>query len=626
MNICYGQVNFREPLTPQSFDRLNKAFVGGELIHRHNRWAMCAANNSPSWVGMARQGDVYLLFLGTFTRNQPGWSGSTSMDAPDEFAAYLLNRYCEKAMDFLEEVHGTFSMAICDGSRDRFLLVTDHSGIHKWFIKQDDQGVAFSSKLTLLAEIAEGLALDRTYEEFLLGYEVIPFGHTFYQNIEILPAGTVLMLERGKASRKTLPKPGRFASPWSRQEMEAKSEAELTDKLYEILLAALEDQVTQKDEVAVLLGGFDSSLIAAMLARLGKKVSTFSFYFSSETFNQPFTEKLAEVVGNAHHWIEITPDVIQEGLSQFANHFNQVASQPHYLIQTRYLCERARDYGFSQALTGDGCDGAFLGYPTVHRRYRLIRALQAIPRPILRMLQRLSGSRFLEDRLGHPYRLAGNVLTILQRSMPARGHIASRILGPESLAHLRKGPAPPNQPDPEALLRELAQGLEDMPPVRLAYHGKGMVGLNKAKLDGSSSVTGLTLQSPFMHPSLNAFASALPESLLRPGEKSKHSNFGKYILMKMAQVKNLLPEEIIYQKKRSPVCAPVDTWYLNQLRPFLMQEFSNLPFETNPAYLDRLVSDKFTERLFRKYIAIDHLALHAAAILVTYAQFSKKVR
>src|SRR5690606_9936733 len=65
------------------------------------------------------------------------------------------------------------------------------------------------------------------------------------------------------------------------------TEAELLDGLHDTMLCCLEEQLPQQPDVGVLLGGFDSALVASMLAGLGKRVHTYSFRYSDSEYNQP---------------------------------------------------------------------------------------------------------------------------------------------------------------------------------------------------------------------------------------------------------------------------------------------------------------------------------------------------
>jgi len=94
--------------------------------------------------------------------------------------------------------------------------------------------------------------------------------------------------------------------------------------------------------------------------------------------------------------------------------------------------------------------------------------------------------------------------------------------------------------------------------------------------------------------------------------------------MKMAETKGLLAPEIIYQAKRSPVQAPVDSWYAGPLRSFMIETVRDLPFDYDERYIEALLRPKLSEDLYRKYVDLGNLASHGIALLATYASFARQ--
>lgn len=573
-----------------------------------------------SVLGRAVDGSLALAYAGALPRSLPGWGEGSPLDDPGATARFLLDRYRQHGTRFLDGVPGSYAVALLDGEQRSLLLARDHGGDRKLFLHEEDGRLAFSTKLAAFADLlGEDLAVDRTLEDFLLGYEFLPWHRTPYEGVKLLPPGTLLEWREGERQSREIAKP-----PAPEVEAPATDDEEtVLEALYEALVEALADQAPEAKKVGVLLGGFDSALVASLLHRAGKTVETFSFHFEEPGYDQPLVETLAETLGIRHHWVPITPQVVEEGLRTFARTFNQPASQPHYLINTAQACRAMRAEGILHCFSGDGCDGLFLGYPTVYRRARLIEKLSRTPRPLVDLGLATSRLPGLEAMFGHPYRLGRNVLTILKRPMPARAHIASRIFDELSLSRLRLDPPPPQAAQVEDVLEELSRGLEGMSPVRLAYHGKGAVGLNKNKLEGAADAAGTVIQTPFAHPKVVRLAKALPESLSRPEGGHPTRATGKYVLSRMAETRELLPREIIYQAKRSPVHAPVDRWYQGPLRPRLLELYGGLPFRARPSYLRHLIRPKLAESLYRRYVSLGDLALHGAALLATYAAYTE---
>ena len=206
--------------------------------------------------------------------------------------------------------------------------------------------------------------------------------------------------------------------------------------------------------------------------------------------------------------------------------------------------------------------------------------------------------------------------------MPARGHIAACTLDEVSVSALRHD-APEQDEAVEHILRRLASGLETVSPIRLAYLGKGCVGLNANKLEGISACSGVTFTSPYLHPCMSAIAGKIPDELNRPADPNRAQNTGKYIFMAMVDKYDLLPARFVQQKKMSPVTAPVDEWYWSSLREFMLDSMQDLPFVTDREYALSLVTEKKAEQWFRQYVGISRYVSQAASLLVTYARFTR---
>ena len=568
-----------------------------------------------SVAGSALGGHVELHYLG-WINSLPG-DDFDPLANPNRTAAHLLELFLEKDTEFLSGVEGSYVVSVTDRERDRLLLARDTSGGFRLYIGEFDGQLFFASHLSDFRYLLGArLELDRSVEAFLLAYEFLPDGKTCYRHIVSMAAGTVLEWRSGRRRLFSIrhPEPNEIRG-------EDTDPARAIDTLEGLMLSSIHQQIPATGKIAVLLGGFDSALIAAMLKKMGRDVETFTFRYEEEQYNQAHVEELAEYLGITHHWVPITDRSVLWGAERFAQLFNQPVSQMHYPVNSLVACLAMRSKGFSYCLTGDGCDGLFLGYPTVHQRARLIQSLSSVTWLLMpvRWIFRVS---WLERYIGHPYRLARNVTRILRRQIPARAYISACSVDEFSLGQLVEGEIPVQVIDSEKTLARLAENGRGHSVVRMAYMGKSHVGLNQTKLEGCSSWSGVVLNSPYLHPALKRFAQLIPEDMSRPAHHNAGGAAGKYILTQMARQKGYLPDNIIDQPKRSPVMAPVDAWYKGSLRGGLMDQLKNLPFRTSKVYIASLFRDGWCERVFRKHVGISRYTSNVLSMLVTYASFS----
>jgi hypothetical protein len=576
-------------------------------------------------VGVARDSGAFLAYLGSIQKPLPNWQDGSPLDEPDRTAECLLRRYHELGRGFLVGVFGQYVVVVGDEHTGQTWVACDPGGLRRAFYRLDGSNLAFATNLVSLAGAFPGnFSLDRGVEDFLLGYEFVPPPRTLFKNVVYLPPRGLLNFTHEQMSVQTTPAVDLDAGEYQPLSAEEQDLNAASDRLARAFVRAVSEQTTSASRVAVLLGGFDSALVAAALVRLGKQVETFTFKFRDYPHNQGFTEELAHVLGSQHVDVIISPDELGKVLEEYASTFNQPVSQAHYVIHTLLALREMRARGHTHALSGDGCDEAFLGYPMVHRRAKLFQQLGVLPQPMVRGARALLGWSVLEDVCGHPCRLARNTLTVMGRRMPTRGHIAQRVFDDLSLARLRLEPPPPQERDCEAILDELAARHAGVDPVRLAFFGKSSVGVNRNRNEGATAASGVGILSPYQHPGLKQLVGSMPQQLLRPPDASREvAGRGKYVLLHMAEASGLLPRSIVYQPKASPVTAPVDYWYMGELRQTLERLVGHLPFRYSQAYISHLLKPKIAEEVFRRYGGIGRYASHAMSMLVTYASFAR---
>ena len=596
----------------------SRGHSGARLSGRGGPVYIASIDNGGAVLGRAGVQDTDLVYLGWINSPAPGFGAGSPLDNPNVTALYLLHRFHEHGLRFLDGVTGSYILALSLPDSRRLLLARDPSGSRRVFCADVSGGIVFSSYLVdMRGLVAEELKVDRSLEDFHLGYEFLPWERTVFEGVCGLEAGTLLEWKDGECYYHPISSPPPLSG-----ELDLLNESAVVDQLGSVFLSAIQDQVPSSDRVAVMLGGFDSALVASALVQLGKTVETFSFQYEDPDYNQAYTEHLASFLGIRHNWVPIHAEGLRRGLVDFADCFNQPVSQAHYLLNTAETCRAIRNRGFLYCLTGDGCDGLFLGYPTVHQRAKLIAGLSRMSM-LFRPLEAIARVAWLERKLGHPYRLFRNVLRILRREMPARGHISSCILDEYSVGLLRTEAPPEQESESEAIILELADKVGEVRGLRLAYLGKAAPGLNRNKLEGNSALSGVVLNSPYMHPGMAALAQSLPDDLSRPDRHTEAQVTGKYALMKMAEKQEYLPPEIVRQKKMSPVTAPVDVWYRGELREFMLAQLSGLPFGYDLDYAGSLLDEKAAEDLFRRKVGISRYTSNAISLLVTCAGFTR---
>ena len=495
------------------------------------------------------------------------------------------------------------------------LVIAAGRGNHKMFVHHLSTGeLMASSSLSVLAyALRSTTSIDRSYEDFTLGFGFLPGVHTVYSGIQSLPAGTRLFASTAH-SEPTAVFPVSVTS--------ISSFAEAIPKLHDLFVRAIQEQAGNRTKHAVLLGGFDSMLVAATLKTLGHEVHTYTFSFGDTNFEQKNVAEFVTSLGITHHPVVITPESIAQNLREFGTHFFQLGAQSHYQIHTLIASQHIARDGFEAIFNGDGCDAIFLSYPTVNRRAsistRVANAPQLLKKALLSPLQ----TALAERQLGHVARVMRSVLNNALLPFPARGHLPTQYLDHYALLQLRAGTQPQQAETMLALRMRLAEPTAQMDGPRRAFHGNGLTAQSKVKVDGAVCTTGLPHFSPYLHPELRAFVTSLPIEYLKNQNDSPSAN-GKELLVAMVREYKLLPDLFIDQPKQSPVDSPVDDWYMTILKADVLQQIDELPFSVNAKYLNVLLREKTAEKWFRNKVSIGHHTLQAIGLLASYASFNR---
>lgn len=133
---------------------------------------------------------------------------------------------------------------------------------------------------------------------------------------------------------------------------------------------------------AFLSGGVDSSLITAIMAKIGKsQPQTFSIGFSDADYDESKHAALvAEYLDTEHFEYIVTPDDILSEIPLIADAYTEPFSDVSQ-IPTLLLSRFARSK-VTVALTGDGADELFGGYNRHFMVPKIWRSLGKVPKPI----------------------------------------------------------------------------------------------------------------------------------------------------------------------------------------------------------------------------------------------------
>ena len=635
MNILFGRlVKTGIGTDPDSIRRVLSADYEGEF----RMWPMAPARVSAGWIRSSdlvmarseREGVELYLYGWLHGPLHGDWPGGRPMDSCQAAADYLLARYSALGLGFLDGLFGHYCVMVNDLANRVVQLARDPRGSCQLFYYADANGLSFCTSIYALGRLlGDNWQPDRSLEDFFLVNGFYPWRRTMYRGVlELLPKKILTWQNRQVSIHEY-----QAEDPWSgRYERfhETGVTADtpgLTSALHEAFMTALEEQTASEARAAVFLGGFDSALLAAGLKDLGKEVETFSYLYDQPIYNQPHTDLVSNYLGCRHHWIPVNEQVLAEGLRNYQHNFELPSNYANFPIQTLHLAKAIRNRGIGYCYSGATADELFMGSGLTRKRAIILNSVGNLPSPLVDILIRMFEWRGLDMVLGRPYHVFLNMLRTLERDRPTRCFPGFNIFDSFSLSLLRKQVNPMPERTSKDILDEICQTMVDLSPIRLAASGLGF-GAGGGGMIGKRGCVqgqGLVCNTPYGHPGLQAFIRGLPENLITPQPKGKRRVSGKNLLRHMATTFEMLPEQVIYQAKRTAVDAPLEEWYADLLKPNLLEILDRLPFEYDQAYVENMVRYKPAEKLYTNWLATrpDQFIVisHNIALLTTYAAF-----
>ena len=284
----------------------------------------------------------------------PGQKWRSTSDTETLLAAY--RQWGEKAID---RTVGMFAIAIWDAAHTELFLARDRLGIKPLYFQENDEGFCFSSEVrALLKAQFVDRRLDQAAIESYLSFGAVQEPHSIIKGVSILPPGHWLRVGvDGRICKRRC--------YWSLHDCflkdgESADINAIRDTFFQSVKARLISDVPLG---AFLSGGIDSSsIVAAMSSCSAHPPLTFCLDFAEGTYREgKFAEIVAQKFGCHHHTVLVKPKALVERLDQAFSCMDQPTNDG---INSYFVSEVARQSGVTVALSGQGGDEVFAGYPS----------------------------------------------------------------------------------------------------------------------------------------------------------------------------------------------------------------------------------------------------------------------
>jgi asparagine synthase (glutamine-hydrolysing) len=455
-----------------------------------------------------------------------------------------------------DRIEGIFAIALWDRTEQRLILARDGVGVKPLYVQKDRNTVRFGSEVkALLADPSWRASIQPERLHTLLALGHLGPAEGLLAGVAQVPPGSIRVISRDDDRTMSFWRPSRGAGS-----MKA---GEAVDALVDLLPRVVEEQLISDVPVGILQsGGIDSSLITMSLPRRAD-APLFTVRFAEESYDE--TALAAAVAARAarrHIIVDLPDETETEATFRLMVHHLDGELADSSAFATLQLSREIKKH-VTVALSGDGGDEFFAGYPT-YRASRLAGQLapllHLLPMHKLGLLIRriagVSGSRIPVTEL---------ITRFCLGCTADPPHVAWRRYLDGSDASALYGPA--LQPlldakiDPLAGYAEAWRNEEDGILARslLADQRYYLPADMLTKVDRTSMAFGLEVRVPLLDRRIADLSASISLDSLSPSRGPTKA------ILRAAAGRLGAPEDIVHDRKRG-LNVPVNRWLAGPLR------------------------------------------------------------
>lgn len=459
-------------------------------------------------------------------------------------------------------LRGMFAFALWDSRKKKLHIARDRFGKKPLYYAIVGGVFLFASELKSILQYGEiRRSLDYGAIDYFFSYMYVPSPFSVFKEVRKLPPATYATYEKGRLSTHQY-------WDFSLTPDHSMTEGVAIDLLY----ASIEDavRVRMRSDVplgAFLSGGIDSSTVVAFMSRLSEKpIKTVSIGFENEPSETTHARRVADFLKTEHHEFMVSPAAYKL-LPRLIWHFDEPFAD-HSMIPTYYLSEVTRRE-VTVALTGDGGDELFMGYPFLldPRSYAVYSTVPGtLRRPMLKAMTRLPVDKQFKRMAQHAYEKDYGKQSYGDRfAMRVTLHDSAGLEGLYGKAHLAR-----HKPiDTYSYVRGLMANCPSKDSLDMVDYATVRSYLEEdilVKVDRMSMAVSLEARCPLLDQRLAEVVGTIPSSLKMRGRSTK------YVFKKMAVSKGLIPRDIAMRRKQG-FGAPIESWMKKDWEDMVAQEF-----------------------------------------------------
>ena len=487
----------------------------------------------------------------------------------DSDSEVLLATYAKYGTEAPKHFRGMFAFVIWDTQEQTLFAARDHFGIKPFYYAEEDGRFYYASEQKALYPVLREHSFNKVALQDYMTFQYVPEPETLATEIKVLEPGHSLFKKLNQPIEVS-----RYYDPMFTPVHQ--EESEIVKRLHDVLIDSVKIHMRSDVPVgAFLSGGIDSTIVASIAKQFNTNIKTFSVGFEREGYSElDVAQETAKALNVENYSHVITAEEFMKAFPYFVWAMDDPLADPAAVPQF-FLARTTRKY-VTVALTGEGADELFGGYPIYHEPISLRPFNYTKP---LNGALNLIGQMMPQGMKGKSFLLRGT--TPLEKRYVGDAFIFNEK---EKAAFLKD--YDPNHPAYQAVAKYY-QDAKDLDPITKMQYIDMHAWLNGDLLrngDRTSMAASLELRTPFLDREVFKVAAQIPSELRIKGEVAK------YVLREA--VKDLIPGHVLNRKKLGfPV--PIRFWLKDEMYDWTRQIILDSPTDQyfNKQYFLKLLED-----------------------------------
>jgi len=281
----------------------------------------------------------------------------------DSDTEVILKAYHKWGIKVVDRFNGMFAIAIFDKSKDKLLFIRDRMGKKPLYYFWNYDTFLFASELkSFMQNKLFEKEINKDALNMFLFHGYISAPHTIFENTYKLEPGKYLEFDL-KTKQIDIQTYWSIENSFKNKNIIIDSEKNIIKDFDKLLTQAVEYRMISDVPIGSFLsGGYDSSLVSAIMQKLSKNpIDTFTIGFNEKEFNEAnYAKEVASHLGSNHH--ELYPPIkdSEELIFDIPKYYDEPFADSSQ-IPTMIVSKLTKE-NITVVLSGDGGDELFCGY------------------------------------------------------------------------------------------------------------------------------------------------------------------------------------------------------------------------------------------------------------------------